>query len=395
MREDTQKVIIKWEVLYGVSCHIVLWYDIIISDVDKKLEVIYSDTSAKAHFTMTSAVLSGLTQPDTLVAQQTKYNCPSGNCTWDTFQSLAVCSACIDITDRLIRNIVPFVRLTTCFDTPVNLTVFSLPNGLNLTNVLEKEPPIAWMTGFGTGNESQSISFGSKDTLIWSMTMIRVLDPDEVWSNSSVIAVECGLWYCVRNYDSMVKDGNLIEVVSPVTSMRSHNSWQWSFHPSEYGDYDEENKGPDTLSFGETSGDNITDLQLDDRFNVSEAAVYGISNLMNTTFTRSADDEDIAGAEAKMNKWAMKDGNIAACDKSYSFTSSGLLEGINAFFGYGYDNFTIQTSTAMPFLYHSQDLNATFATLAKSMTNNIRENSDDNLVMIDKADTLHVIYQVQ
>lgn len=63
------------------------------------------------------------------------------------------------------------------------------------------------------------------------------------------------------------------------------------------------------------------------------------------------------------------------------------------FFGYA-DDHSIHTSTAMPYLYHSQDLNAMFATLAKSMTNSIRENSDDNLVMTGKAGTLHVVYQV-
>lgn len=48
---------------------------------------------------------------------------------------------------------------------------------------------------------------------------------------------------------------------------------------------------------------------------------------------------------------------------------------------------------AMPFLYNSPDLNATFATLAQSITNNIQENSDDYLVKTDKVSTLYVIYQ--
>ena len=340
--------------------------------------------SASADFAMTSAVLSGLWQSDTLVAQQTKHSCPSGNCTWDTFQSLAVCSACIDLTDRLSRNIVSYIP--TCDGGgSFNLTVYRLPNGVGLTNLWKGKPPVAWMVGFGTANGSQSISFGSKDTLIWSMTMIRILEPEAKWPSSSVTAAECGLWYCVNSYDSEVKDGNLREVVSSAPSTRSHNSWQWSTHlwESYWNDFNlqENSKGPETLSYGKFSIENVTDLQLGDGFNVSQEAVYGISNFMNTTFTRSPDDDDLTGAENAMNNCFL--GN----------STSVLVQGINTFFGHD-DDHEIHTSTAMPFLYHSQDLNATFATLAKSMTNSIRENSDENLVMTGKAGTLHVVYQV-
>lgn len=97
--------------------------------------------SASADFAMTSAILSGLWQSDILVAQQTKHSCPSGNCTWDTFQSLTICSACIDLTDRLTKNIVPYI--TTCFGYHVNLIVYRLPNGLGLTSLFEGKPPSA------------------------------------------------------------------------------------------------------------------------------------------------------------------------------------------------------------------------------------------------------------
>lgn len=361
-----------------------MWYERPNNDVaDENNEVVTSNASAGADVEMTSAVLSGLTQSDTVMAQQTKHNCPSGNCTWDTFQSLAICSACIDLTNRLNRIIVPFV--TACNNGNINLTVFRLPNGLGLTNTVEGDPPLAWMVGFGTNNGSQSISFGSKDTLIWSMTMVRVLNPEALWPSSPVIAAECGLWYCVRNYDSLVKDGNLIEVESPAPSMRSNNSWHLSRFFPPLSDSQIGRKVEDTtLGFGISSIYNRTDLQLDDRFNVSQAAVYGISNLMNTTFTR-ADYNDIIKDDEEVTFCSGK--------RSNKNDNSVLVKGINAYFGYGTDR-TIHTSTAMPFLYNSQDLNATFATLAKSMTNNIRENSDGNLVMTGKAGTLHVVYQI-
>lgn len=341
---------------------------------------------------MTAAVISGLAQPYTQVAQQTKYNCPSGDCTWDNFQSLTVCSACTELTDRLSRKLVP--HRTTCFGEFHNLTVYSLPNGVRLTNVWRDRLPVGLMTGFGTSNESQSISFGSKNTLIWSMTMIRISDPNALWQDVSVTATECGLWYCVKNYDSTVKNGNLIELSSPAPSTRLHDSWQVT---QEERDMEKRGKNithhddpslkfqsSDTLDFRISSINLRTDLQLGDGFNVSQEAIYGISSLMDTMFKPSPNSDAINKTEAAMNGCTSQPGN----------SSSVLVQGINALCSSRWGEMTY-TSTAMPFHCQSKDLNETFATLAKSMTNSIRENSDDNLVMIGKIGTLHVVYQAR
>ena len=347
---------------------------------------------------MTSAFISGLAQSYTQVSQLTKYNCPSGHCTWDTFQSLTICSACTELTDRLSRKLIPYK--TTCFDESVNLTVYWLPNGVRLTNVWGDQRPVVWMTGFGTSNGSQSISFGSKDTLIWSMTMIRISNPNAYWQNVSVTATECGLWYCVKNYNSTVKDGNLIELSSPAPSTRLHDSWQvtqdWmdSINMEKHTMHHDDPilnflssvnfLSSDTLDFRISSIAPRTDLQLGDGFNVSQDAIYGISSLMDTMFTPSPGSDKINKTEAEMNYCGNQPGN----------SSSVLVQGINALCSSRGDEMTY-TSTAMPFLCQSKDLNETFATLAKSMTNSIRENSDDNLVMTGKTGTLHVMYQAR
>ena len=83
------------------------------------------------------------------------------------------------------------------------------------------------------------------------------------------------------------------------------------------------------------------------------------------------------------------------CNKEYvpnwtTLSDSGVLNAWAIF----HENISY-SSAVMSILHHSQDLNVTFATLAKSMTNSIRENSDDNLVMTGKAGVLHVMYQVR
>lgn len=134
---------------------------------------------------MTSAVFFGLTQPDTLMAQQTQHHCPSDNCTLDTFQSLTICSACNDLTHQLTRvnlrrrdsfcNIVERDLEQDEGHKKINFTLYRLPNGLSLQNKDGTEP-IKLMNGFGTDNGSHRISFGSQDTLIWSMILIKVGD---------------------------------------------------------------------------------------------------------------------------------------------------------------------------------------------------------------------------
>lgn len=358
---------------------------------------------------MTSAVLFGLTQPDTRVARQKMYNCPSGNCTWDTFQSLAVCSGCTDLTDRLKRSSFrlpwPDGNKNWHYD---NETVYWLPNGLGLTKKNGVNNTLL-TTGFGTGNGSQSVSFGSKDTLIWSMTLIRIIDPKALWSHSFVTAAECGLWYCVQNYKSMVKDNNLIEVSSPAFSTRSRNSWQllftknWDlpvldFEPRVPDKLAPNSKIrlPDTLNFDQGSMvGHLTDLQLGAGFNVSQAAVYGISDLMNTTFTDNVDPgvygiyhmEDTTATRNQYANYTLRHQYGPACGDAF-----WCYNVVNAYVK-GSDDIEY-SPIVMQNLHHSQDLNVTFATLAKSMTNSIRENSDDNLVMTGKAGILHVMYQI-
>lgn len=206
----------------------------------KYVDGFVSDFGATAEIAMKSAIYFGLTRPDTTVAQLTDYTCPSGNCTWDPFQSLAVCSACTDLSDRLDRldlyestdgdGSVCFADVKDVKDVKDfgdhRYTEYRLPNALGLqgSNYYGSSPA---MIGSGTNNKSYSISLGSKDTLIWSITLIRIADPKTKWPNSSVTAAECGLWYCVRNYSSKVENGKLIEVSSHASSTRSPaDFWQ-------------------------------------------------------------------------------------------------------------------------------------------------------------------------
>lgn len=114
---------------------------------------------------MKSAVFYGLSQPDYLISQQIKPSCTSGNCTWPTFQSLAVCSACNDVTDQIMEKdlgVTSQLSVELDMDSPSsleNVIQHQLPNGLKIDRTV-------LMTAFGTGNSTASVSFASYDTMI-------------------------------------------------------------------------------------------------------------------------------------------------------------------------------------------------------------------------------------
>lgn len=327
-------------------------------------------------------MLYGISQPDDRVTQQTKQSCPTGNCTWAPFRSLAVCSACNNLTDRLERGFSKMGAPLDIFldpepsgaDALINThpnTEYRLPNGLLLDN-MEYQNCTTYMTGYGTSNASKSLSFSSKDTLLWSMTMITLARESTSlrWPDPPVTAIECGLWYCVNEYSSAVEKGSLVETFTPGPSTRSPESWQ-VLPEQPYFTVPQEikNPPPDTLDFYEDSSSLLrTDLQLGDGFNLSQTAIYGIGKAMNETFLVTPTVNDTSG------------------EIRTRFINSYVL---------ARDGPVTYHPTVMQTLYYSPNLDATFAVLAKSMTNAIRDNGDDSPVATGRAGTDRVLFEVR
>ncbi len=181
---------------------------------------------------MQSAVTSALVQPLNEIAQQLQLTCRSGNCTWPTFDSLAVCSSCNDVHSYLnmsavdIYNLylVNFLSLDVSGEvrsgTPISRP--TLPNGLFIDTSVQ-------MTTFGTGNPHNTVTMQDVDTLIWSMSVLREKQVHQQWRNlsaSAYEAVECALSYCARQYSSEVVNNRLEETSYPVKNvMRAQGSW--------------------------------------------------------------------------------------------------------------------------------------------------------------------------
>lgn len=200
-------------------------------------------------FSMQSAVLYGLSQLLEKVTQQLAFSCPSQNCSWTTsYDSLAVCSRCEDITGLLeqapICNELP--SLLALGNTGAYIshgTVFTLPNNLRIANDEHAKyiPANRTFTGesdvylslsitsFGTSNASLTNVMQDLDTLIWSMSMIRIKPDIKTssilsWPDIPVEAVECALYYCVNRYTSRVTNGEVLEDVQEIKKTRRNAS---------------------------------------------------------------------------------------------------------------------------------------------------------------------------
>ena len=87
-----------------------------------------------ADYSMQSAISYGLVQQYDTVVQQTSFKCPSGNCTWSPFESLAVCSVCNNLTDQLTAYAAPNDLWTDLYLSHLNLS--HIPPGHYLTERL-------------------------------------------------------------------------------------------------------------------------------------------------------------------------------------------------------------------------------------------------------------------
>lgn len=171
-----------------------------------------------------------------------------------------------------------------------NATTFRLPNGLLINNADGVNFTTPWdygtvyMTSFGTGNASKTNSLQENDSLIWAMSILRMLPPADsssVWPNTPLEAVECGLFYCVNQYSPRVENRVLYEVETRVdNAARDSDSWQpMSVNGKHFG----KTFGPGfvcdagSIKSIEYSDNNRqqprSDLMFGDNFNVSQTAV--------------------------------------------------------------------------------------------------------------------------
>ncbi|KFA70947.1 hypothetical protein S40288_10239 [Stachybotrys chartarum IBT 40288] len=216
---------------------------------------------AQLDFSMQSSILNGLVKPKEETQKSLRFDCPTGNCTWEPFVTLGVCHRCNNLTSKLkkVDGLGEFLKYiwNNEYDwgdiwhgyPDINGTALVLPNGHFMPNEDGCAGKNSWMscaqsgmpqdvfamTTYGTGNRSRTNTFQDIDTLIWSMSAIYV-DGDEYdrrereakpkypeeggpeeymawsrWPNTPVSAVECAAYFCLKTVQDEVRDNIIFE----------------------------------------------------------------------------------------------------------------------------------------------------------------------------------------
>ena len=137
----------------------------------------------------------------------------TGNCSWDGYQSLAICSQCTNITDLVQVN-------RFCSHSHNESCGWRLPNGLSIDydRILRSHNAVMNTTCNGDSLDLQNLGY-----VIANFTRLDGDFQDECQFNRSqnalecthnaiqVRATECVLFWCLNKYTATVKDSDLIE----------------------------------------------------------------------------------------------------------------------------------------------------------------------------------------
>lgn len=193
-------------------------------------------TVADADYCMQAAIFNGLTHSADEIMRPIQFTCPSGNCTWDLFESLAVCSICNSVSEDIsvIRSeadpkTVPLLlTLESSNSAAVGETVtFYLPNGHLIDSYELYDASSLLMTTYGTGNKNETVKLQNAHNLLWGMSFLRVTNQEVMpWPDVDLEATECGLYYCVKQYNATISNGTFLETEEEVASAsRAVDSW--------------------------------------------------------------------------------------------------------------------------------------------------------------------------
>ena len=295
------------------------------------------------------------------------FSCPTGNCTFPLFQSLAVCSECQDLSSETKITVHNGMTVANNQSNLVSWSEATLPNGLalNLTNA--KCGDYGSNSGLSATGYYPSVTDDSVlgNSSFFTFSMIRSSpcatgteskSAQARWGNQSswnVNAGQCSLYWCVNTYRSQITNGRLQEEV--VSSWRSNLS-AWT-HQFAY-------RQPIPLVKEwrlELLAPSLTPKSAPLNFTVAWLASSGLTSWLGErlSFSNSYEIQALSG----MSDYSIKP------DVTSNFTK--FLEAGPSVFN--------PPSPVIDFYraFRDGDPNALFSNIAKSMTNNIRSITTD------------------
>ncbi|KAF2877054.1 hypothetical protein BDV95DRAFT_481603 [Massariosphaeria phaeospora] len=212
--------------------------------------ITFYGVTTRSDFGLTGSVYNGFQDAAALVS----FQCATGNCTWPTYSSAAVCSSCVDVGHHL-KRVKGSGDAGSSFVGPTNIrasgdyTSFSLPYA-NLTNYDGRIPQAevselmksgeSMLTAFVVSNTTNipedTVAFQNMETLLISFATIKSSDEwrnsQVSWEDSTPSATECALYLCSNVYESVDREGVLKERIINSWANRDPESWEPESHCS-------------------------------------------------------------------------------------------------------------------------------------------------------------------
>lgn len=155
------------------------------------------------------AIYTGLFQSASPHSDAVTMSCPTGNCTFDPYQSLALCTRCANVTDQLSNSSQSFGTLTN-YD-------YRLPNGLHFQTAMN----MMYLMNGTVDLDLLRVDTGGVPSIL-NFTAISAAG---YGVPPSVSATECALYFCVDTYATSVTQGAFNETrVSTRTSSNASTS---------------------------------------------------------------------------------------------------------------------------------------------------------------------------
>lgn len=153
------------------------------------------------------AIYSGLFQTQVPNTKSVMMECPTGNCTFPSYQSLGFCSKCANITDSLKAS-------SPSSNSMMGQTTYKLPNGFQFTTSLNM-PELM--------NSTALRNLIKLDTTGMA-TIVNFTAIAGQGYGGEVSATECALYFCVNTYEAAVREGKFTETRTAVSTTSNASS---------------------------------------------------------------------------------------------------------------------------------------------------------------------------
>lgn len=159
----------------------------------------------KAPLSTTGSIYTGIFESQSPNSNTIMMDCPTGNCTFATYQSLGFCSQCANITDKLDLNVTSMYPGSSMSMSSMtsNTYDYTLPNGWNFTTSYSNK----YMMNATSNRDLLSIDTKGLP-LVLNFTTITT---DGISMPPDISATECALYFCVHTYNASVDDGKFKE----------------------------------------------------------------------------------------------------------------------------------------------------------------------------------------